>query len=287
MNDIVKIFDTKNRKIIRTIDEIKNISCLCIGNNNNSLIIGCRDNSISVIDMKENRKRTISTTEDIYSLSAGNSADYIIAVGTYSGSLNIYRNFELIKSEKIHSKCVFSVSVSTNSELVFSGSVEKAVGWNMSSNKKDTLYYNNHVHSLFISPTGKYCVIGANDGSMDLMNLEGKSRLFTSKGEEQISTICFDKTNKRIIVGSSTNKIRSWDLRSGELLKYDQHTGGVTCLSLNLDEDVLVSGSKDRSVLIWDYPSGRVNRSFSSNENWVTSILGYLRDTCNYSPSSG
>jgi WD40 repeat protein len=164
------------------------------------------------------------------------------------------------------------VSVSSNNELVFSGGVEEIVGWNLISNEKDTFSGSGQIHSLFISSANQYCIAGLNDGSTDLIDIKEKSKSNTNLSDEQISTLCFDQTNKKILFGSSANKIQSWDLKSGELLKFDQHTGGITCLSLNAAQNILVSGGKDRQVFLWDYAAGKVNRPFSFNENWVTSV---------------
>ncbi|KAM7475184.1 hypothetical protein LguiB_022427 [Lonicera macranthoides] len=47
----------------------------------------------------------------------------------------------------------------------------------------------------------------------------------------------------------------------------DKHRGCVNTVSFNADGDILVSGSDDRRVILWDWETGRVKLSFHSGHN--------------------
>ncbi|XP_044509540.1 DDB1- and CUL4-associated factor 8-like isoform X2 [Mangifera indica] len=49
--------------------------------------------------------------------------------------------------------------------------------------------------------------------------------------------------------------------------KLDKHRGCVNTLSFNADGDILVSGSDDRRVILWDWVTGRVKLSFHSGHD--------------------
>ncbi|PKA60759.1 Guanine nucleotide-binding protein subunit beta-like protein B [Apostasia shenzhenica] len=53
-------------------------------------------------------------------------------------------------------------------------------------------------------------------------------------------------------------------LRLGIHRKLKQHTGCVNCISFNANGNILVSGSDDKKVILWDWETGFVKLSFSS-----------------------
>ncbi|KAF5449031.1 hypothetical protein F2P56_029521 [Juglans regia] len=63
--------------------------------------------------------------------------------------------------------------------------------------------------------------------------------------------------------------------------KLEKHRGCVNTVSFNADGDVLVSGSDDRRVILWDWETGRVKLSFHSGHNnnvFQAKIMPYTDD---------
>ncbi|XP_024989367.1 DDB1- and CUL4-associated factor 8-like, partial [Cynara cardunculus var. scolymus] len=56
-------------------------------------------------------------------------------------------------------------------------------------------------------------------------------------------------------------------LRLDLLRKLEKHRGCVNTVSFNADGDILVSGSDDRRVILWDWETGNVRLSFHSGHN--------------------
>lgn len=49
--------------------------------------------------------------------------------------------------------------------------------------------------------------------------------------------------------------------------KLEKHKGCVNTVSFNADGDILVSGSDDRRVILWDWETGRIKLSFHSGHD--------------------
>lgn len=87
-----------------------------------------------------------------------------------------------------------------------------------------------------------------------------------------VRAICFAPDNTKLIVGMPHNTIRTWDLASqaeGPVVMTG-HEGGI--YALDCANDIIVSGSGDRSVRLWDARSGqckkilgRINASSGDN----------------------
>lgn len=49
--------------------------------------------------------------------------------------------------------------------------------------------------------------------------------------------------------------------------KLEKHRGCVNTVSFNSDGDILVSGSDDRRVILWDWQFGRIKLAFHTGHN--------------------
>ncbi|WCJ39933.1 DDB1- and CUL4-associated factor 8 [Euphorbia peplus] len=70
-------------------------------------------------------------------------------------------------------------------------------------------------------------------------------------------------------------------LRLDILKKLDKHRGCVNTVSFNVDGDILVSGSDDRRIILWDWETGRTKLSFHSGHNnnvFQAKIMPYTDD---------
>lgn len=56
-------------------------------------------------------------------------------------------------------------------------------------------------------------------------------------------------------------------LRLDVLRKLEKHRGCVNTVSFSPDGDILISGSDDRRVILWDWESGNVKLSFHSGHH--------------------
>lgn len=56
------------------------------------------------------------------------------------------------------------------------------------------------------------------------------------------------------------------------------HELGVETLAFSPDSRLLVSGSEDKTVKVWDLATGKPTRTFSGHEQWVTAVAYHPRD---------
>lgn len=63
--------------------------------------------------------------------------------------------------------------------------------------------------------------------------------------------------------------------------KLEKHKGCVNTVSFNSDGDILVSGSDDRKVILWDWETGDIKLSFDSGHSsniFQAKIMRYTED---------
>ena len=112
------------------------------------------------------------------------------------------------------------------------------------------------VYSLVFDPTGSKLASASYDRCVFLWETEGDCTNYNVlKGHKNAVTQvrwCTDRST--LVTGSADETCMTWDANKGEMnRKFVAHTGIVNSVDSATDApDVFVSGSDDRSVLVWD-----------------------------------
>uniref|UniRef100_A0A2A4JPA1 Uncharacterized protein n=1 Tax=Heliothis virescens TaxID=7102 RepID=A0A2A4JPA1_HELVI len=142
-----------------------------------------------------------------------------------------------------------------------------------SAGQHDPVYiFSNHslpVSDLCISKTGMHgrlCTVSS-DRTCKIYDLASGEMLLNLVFDVPLSAITMDVLELNIFVGTTEGKIHQFSLtnppRNRDLLvntesncpTFSSHTKAVTCLSVSLDGETLMSGSNDEQVILWHIPS--------------------------------
>ncbi|KAJ3326151.1 hypothetical protein HDV06_000027 [Boothiomyces sp. JEL0866] len=88
-------------------------------------------------------------------------------------------------------------------------------------------------------------------------NWSQKKYFVSSLVEVDIEFTCFQFDYEKLILGTLDAKIRIYGLGTGICHRiFEGHTEAITCLQF--DENIIVSGSNDKSVIAWDLFNGKI-----------------------------
>ena len=78
--------------------------------------------------------------------------------------------------------------------------------------------------------------------------------LYTHPGKNEICKTIYSRTNNFVISGGNDNNGIIFDFRNYKVIKSITHKGAIKGLSINLDENYLISGggNKDKMIKLWD-----------------------------------
>eukprot|EP00741_Cyanophora_paradoxa_P005080 tig00000851_g4922.t1 len=159
--------------------------------------------------------------------------------------------------------------------------------------------------SVAMSADGKWIVSGSHDNSVRVWNTETGAKLVELQGHKRwITSVAVSagvgaltgarrrgaQDGKRIVSGSGNKAVRVWDAVTGEtVLLLRGHTDAVTSVALSAvrmrkgeagagqpggraDGKQIVSGSRDRSVRVWDAETGAELLQLQGHTEYVNSV---------------
>lgn len=110
------------------------------------------------------------------------------------------------------------------------------------------------VNAVAISDNAKLVVSGSEDGTVRVWERETGRQLHAfPSGDGPVNDVMFAPDNKHIILASGS--IQVWSLKNSQRkIRVTEHQQEINDLALNSNGRVLVSGSHDRSVRVWQTP---------------------------------
>ena len=156
-----------------------------------------------------------------------------------------------------HEGGVLSVTFSFDDVFLVSGSEDATVRvWDVQTGGLFAKLegHTHPVYSVASSPTQAIAASGALDLTVRLWNLSSDGRCYgTLSGHSSfVRSVCWLDTD-RFVSGGDDNKVKVWDVKSGQCLKtFDEHSQPVCFVASSPGGSKIASGSDDSTICIHD-----------------------------------
>ncbi|MEM9923192.1 MAG: NB-ARC domain-containing protein [Cyanobacteria bacterium P01_D01_bin.50] len=179
---------------------------------------------------------------------------------------------------KGHDSPVLSVALHPNGELIASGSEDGTIKiWDIDQNK--CLYslseHASNVWGISFSPDGQLFASGSYDKTIKIWRLDQKICIHTLKGyDDQIGAVTFNPGGS-LLATAGESAVEIWDVASGNrlyILEEEEHKGRVKSVAFSPDGKLLVSGSTDQTIKIWDLHQRQLIRNLTGHDASVVSV---------------
>ncbi|CUA73343.1 Cilia-and flagella-associated protein 52 [Chlamydomonas reinhardtii] [Rhizoctonia solani] len=161
-----------------------------------------------------------------------------------------------------------------------------------------TWVFEETINSIAVSKDGRFIALGGGTNVLVVELSSGQVVLRRSHDlPDRPKSIMFSPDQTRILAVSRTETLMSatlvgWDTRTGEIvfgpLQLDGHTDLIHCIALSFDCTRILTGSRDRTIRLWDVDDGKLLRcqkthgyavlgvEFSSVGINITALCGLL-----------
>lgn len=88
-----------------------------------------------------------------------------------------------------------------------------------------------------------------------------------------INDLVWTYDSQYIITACDDKKIHIWNIYKNEIIRFlEGHKDSVICLSINLQTNMLISGSLDTVIKMWNIKNGKCMRNFYGHSDGISSI---------------
>jgi len=249
---------------------------------NNYILIGCWDNSLKLIDVKNKQivKKYwghIRATRSIKFHPSGK----IIASGGWDNVLRMwFIPTELnIKNLEITNQCIRSIDFSPNGNLIAVGGYDLFIRvWDLTNNR---IKYNIKASNLPIevvkfSPNGKYLASAGLENTIKIWDARDGTLIKILPGHtNSVYDIAFSPDNKFLVSCGADKTVKIWDLSNMQkIYSFTAHTLDIRTIAFSPDGKYLITGSYDRTVKIWDVSSLQIKPLIKKNP--IKNILFHI-----------
>ncbi len=184
---------------------------------------------------------------------------------------------------KAHADAVWAVKISPDGMKAASASWDSTVmTWCMQSGEQLRTFrgHMDMVNDVAWSPDSKL-IASAGSGS-DILVWEADTGTqarepLRSPGAKSVGCVTFSSTASMLVSGGFDHEIVVWELpRDGKATvrrRLQGHTDAVESISLSPDDKYAVSGSRDKTVRVWEVATGELITMLEAHTNQVRSVV--------------
>ncbi|HFU75369.1 MAG TPA: WD40 repeat domain-containing protein, partial [Arcobacter sp.] len=256
----------------------KSVKSITISPDGKTLVSGYDDNTIRVWDIQsgeEKRTYYVDKHFDIPMMDISPDGKLLVhAMDWQKIKILKMKNGKLVRNINTDTGWS-SLIISSDGKIIISSSADTIKLWNIESGKKiKTLSQYNYDKSLLaITPDGKIIVSRDGNGAIILCDIVSEKKIKTFQGHtDRIRSIAITPDSKTIVFRFD-DYIKLFDIKSEEELKtLYGHTGMIESIAITPDGKTIVSGSRDRTIKLWDIESGEELATFVSfgKDSWAS-----------------
>lgn len=200
----------------------------------------------------------------------------LLAAASLDGSVSLWRTQGILRNKiRLHDKMVLAVAFSPDGKRLASSSADGTIAVFDHAGKLDKRLAGHvtNVISLAWSPNGRHIASGADDRRICIHEPEGKLVTVLTGQMQAPTTIEFTPDGSKMLVSERGQHFVVYDTKTWRMSKLVKaHQDVVWDLSVSRDGKLVATGSKDKTVRIWDFDGKKLGEIAGfTDEIWTLS----------------
>ncbi len=200
----------------------------------------------------------------------------LLAAGSLDGSVSLWRTQGILRNKiRLHDKMVLAVAFSPDGKSLASASADGTIAVFDHAGKltKRLAGHTTNIISLAWSPNGKRIASGGDDKRILIHEPAGKLVTVLTGQMQAPTTIEFTPDGSKMLVSERGQHFVVYDTKTWRMSKLVKaHQDVVWDLSTSRDGKKVATGSKDKTVRVWDFEGKKLGEIAGfSDEIWTLS----------------
>ncbi|XP_076657256.1 protein FAN isoform X1 [Halictus rubicundus] len=264
----LKFFSMKTKKLTRSVvlSMLPLSSCISYyaTSHRNILVLGSWDNSLIFYDVEFGRViDTLQGHEDAVSCLAISPSRHIIISSSWDCTAKVWRTYtsgkkikptEYIIAQLDHDSRVTCISISRDETLLISGTEDGEIFlWNLDTyNLQLTVKgHSSKINAMTFDQEGKSIISCAEDKALNIIDVHTSTQIYRETIEHEPLTLSW--LGMFLLIGDSNGNINVWHRSDAVFVSQVHcHDGPIYALSVSAENNVVLSGGKDRKIIVWD-----------------------------------
>lgn len=281
------------RAIIRFEDGV--VNRVEYSSDGNRLLVGTRNGLVCIWNTQSNEQIGCMGEDgervhegEVFGIRFSSDATFAVSLGE-EGNIYVWDTDETSDSfgtklaEYNHGVGLGGLALFPDETRIMFGDVDGVIGiWEWQSDNEPShlpQQHNSAVQAMEISPSGRFALTGARDGTAYLWNLETKLLIhtepalhFESSAKHGVMSFDFNHTETEALSSGRDDLIYRWDLENPGIIRaYEGHKDPVTH-AVFAPGNIILSSSWDNSIRTWDIETGGVVREFFGHTGGVNDL---------------
>lgn len=188
---------------------------------------------------------------------------------------------KLVQDFKAHDGAVRCLEYSRDGKMIISGARDNSVKiWDTSYTAKYNLFgHQNIINTVVVAPSLRYAYSGGDDMQLKVWDLKKKGESKTlKKMPRKINAIAVSVRGRDIYVATEGPDIYNLTVVGKEKNAFVGHTDEVNSLAYSLNQRYLISGSSDKTAIIWDVKNGKIVHTLKGH-TWKVTQVAFSSDS--------
>ncbi|KAG7204147.1 hypothetical protein KM043_001989 [Ampulex compressa] len=264
---MLKLYSIQDKKLTRSValSSLPLSSCISYTKSqHNVLVVGSWDNTLIFYDVEFGRViDTLHGHEDAISCLAWCPSRKIIISGSWDCTAKVWQLYttgiikpaECLIAQLDHDSKVTCINVSRDESLLASGTEDGEIFlWNMDTYNLDFTVKRHacKVNAMTFDEECKNIISCAEDNVLNVIDIHTSTQIYCITIEVEPLTLIW--LGDFLLIGDNNGDINVWN-RHGAIFvsKIHCHEGPLCAMTISSDNNMIITGGKDKKVVIWEY----------------------------------
>lgn len=215
-------------------------------------------------------------TKDIEALAYSPDGKILVS-GGWDNTIKVWNpeSGELMKDFVAHDGAIRCMAFSRDSKMLITGARDNSIKiWDSTWTAKYSLFgHQNTINAVLIDPGMRYAYSGGADALVKVWDLKkkGESRTF-KKMPRAVNALAISVRGTDLYVATEGPEIYNLTVTGKDKKSLVGHTDEVNSLSYSLNNKYLLSGSSDKTAIIWNVQNGKAEHVLKGHTWKVTHV---------------